>query len=64
MLFPAPMGALTQLWGATMPEAASMNGEYLIPWARVGPMKKSARDPKLGEQLWNWLEEQVKDVKD
>ena len=58
------MGALTQLWGGTMPEAASMNGEYLVPWARVGPVRKDVRDPKAGEELWKWLEEQVKDIRD
>ncbi|KAI5115497.1 hypothetical protein M0805_000110, partial [Coniferiporia weirii] len=36
ILYPAPLGALTQLWAGTMPEAATYNGKYLIPWARVG----------------------------
>ena len=27
LLHPAPMGALTQLWAGTMPEAAKYNGE-------------------------------------
>ena len=59
---PTPMGALNQLWGGTMPEAASLSGEYLVPWARVGPVQKDVRDPDVGEQLWKWLEDQVKDV--
>ena len=58
------MGALTQLWGGTMPQAASLNGGYLIPWARVGSMRKDARDPATGEKLWDWLEEQVKEISD
>lgn len=29
MLRPAPMGALTQLWAGTMPEALEHNGEVL-----------------------------------
>ena len=58
------MGALTQLWGGIVPEAASHNGQYLIPWARVGRMNKHARNPELGDQLWKWLEQQVSDVKD
>lgn len=61
-LYPTPMGALTQLWGGTMPDAASHNGGYLIPWARVGPMNKNARDPEVGQQLWKWFEEQIKDI--
>ncbi|KAH8115062.1 NAD-binding protein [Phellopilus nigrolimitatus] len=62
MCFPAPFGALTQLWGATMPETAELNGKYLIPWARLGEPRADTQDPKTGEQLWDWLEEQVKDV--
>ncbi|KAJ7038068.1 NAD-P-binding protein [Mycena alexandri] len=34
---------------------------YLIPWARVGVMRKEAADLVLGEQLWNWPEEQTKE---
>lgn len=45
-----------------MPDAASHNGGYLIPWARVGPMNKNARDPEVGQQLWKWFEEQIKDI--
>ncbi|OBZ73531.1 hypothetical protein A0H81_06417 [Grifola frondosa] len=36
VLHPAPLGALTQLWGGTMPETLAYNGKFLIPWARVG----------------------------
>jgi len=36
--------------------------QYLVPWARVGPTRKEAQDPKIGEALWEWLEEQVKDI--
>ncbi|GAA5907939.1 hypothetical protein JCM6882_001533 [Rhodosporidiobolus microsporus] len=35
-LYPPPMGALTQLWGATSPEGANFQGKYLWPWARMG----------------------------
>lgn len=55
-------GALTQLYAGTAPEAIELNGKYLVPWARVGPPRKYTRDPKLGEALWEWLEEQVKDI--
>ena len=61
---PTPMGALTQLWGGTMPEAASLSGEYLVPWARVGPVQEDARDPDVGEQLWRWLEDQVNEAQE
>jgi len=61
-LYDVSFGALTQLYAGTMPEAAGLNGKYLIPWARVGKPLEATRDPELGERLWNWLEEQVKDV--
>jgi len=61
MLSPAPMGALTQLWGGTMPEALDYNGEYLIPWARIGKCRAEVYDDQLGDRLWEYLEVQVKD---
>ncbi|GAA5907942.1 hypothetical protein JCM6882_001534 [Rhodosporidiobolus microsporus] len=36
LLHPPPMGAFTQLWGATSPEGANFQGKYLWPWARMG----------------------------
>ncbi|KZV84474.1 NAD(P)-binding protein [Exidia glandulosa HHB12029] len=36
------LGAVTQLYAATAPEAAEMNGKYLIPWARVGEPNPAA----------------------
>ncbi|KZV61496.1 NAD(P)-binding protein [Peniophora sp. CONT] len=61
ILYPSPMGAITQLWAGTAPEAVDFNGKFLIPWARVGPTPAKAQDPALGEKLWTWLEEQCKD---
>ncbi|EUC67679.1 oxidoreductase, putative, partial [Rhizoctonia solani AG-3 Rhs1AP] len=57
---PASYGALTQLWSGTMPEGETHNGQFLIPWARLGDPGQYGRDEKLGEKLWVWLEEQVK----
>ena len=56
------MGAVTQLYAGTAPEAADINGAYLVPWARVSEPLAHAKDPKEAEELWNWFEEQVKDV--
>ena len=36
--------------------------QYLIPWARVGEASSTANDPKQSAELWNWLEDQVKDI--
>ncbi|EIW52752.1 NAD-P-binding protein [Trametes versicolor FP-101664 SS1] len=62
LLFPAPMGALTQLYAGTMPQAARLGGQYLIPWAREGLAKKETDNVELGRTLWIWLEDAVKDV--
>ncbi|KAF5315257.1 hypothetical protein D9619_006956 [Psilocybe cf. subviscida] len=62
MLYPAPFGALTQLWAGTSPEGTSMNGKYLIPWARVGKANPVGEDPQLAGELWKWLDEQVADI--
>lgn len=62
LLYEVSQGALTQLYAATSPEAASLNGKYLVPWARVRPPRQETQDPQLGKALWDWLEEQVKDV--
>jgi len=61
-IYTPPMGALTQLRAGTSSEGAGFNGKYLIPWARLGPPPHGADDPISGERLWDWMEEQVKDI--
>ncbi|KZV84369.1 NAD(P)-binding protein [Exidia glandulosa HHB12029] len=56
------MGAITQLYAATSPEAADLNGKYLIPYARLGRPNPKADDVRTGTDLWKWLEEQVKEL--
>ncbi|KAJ7207900.1 NAD(P)-binding protein [Mycena pura] len=61
-LFSAPpFGALTPLWAGVSPETVDMNGKYLIPWARVGKTRPETTDPKLGTELWNFLEAETKE---
>ncbi|KAJ8590565.1 NAD(P)-binding protein [Rhizopogon salebrosus TDB-379] len=55
-------GALTQLYAGTTAEGATMNGKYFIPWARLGNPRADTQDPQQGKELWDWLEEQVKDI--
>ncbi|KAF9230157.1 hypothetical protein BU15DRAFT_91176 [Melanogaster broomeanus] len=52
-------GAITQLYAGTVPDGASLNGKYLIPWARIGTPHPDTQDPQLGKELWTWLEKQV-----
>ena len=49
--------ASTYRWAATHTCA-----QFMVPWARVGEAKKETNDPKKQEELWAWLEEQVKDL--
>ncbi|KAG2051641.1 NAD(P)-binding protein [Suillus hirtellus] len=56
------LGALTQLYAGTTAEGANLNGKYLVPWARIGNTRADAQDPQQASELWNWLEDQVKDL--
>lgn len=60
ILYPAPYGALTQLWVGTSPEAGNYNGAWFIPWARPGKIHAATRNQELGIKLWDWIEEQRK----
>ncbi len=60
MLFPAPMGALTQLWVGTSPETVDFNGKWFIPWAREGKFLGPKNEEEMGPKLWEWVEEQRK----
>ncbi|PSR73937.1 hypothetical protein PHLCEN_2v10244 [Hermanssonia centrifuga] len=62
LLYPTEQGAITQIFDGTAPEAADMNGKYLIPFARVGKARVDALDPVVGEKLWAWMERQVVDI--
>ncbi|KAJ2929759.1 hypothetical protein H1R20_g7320, partial [Candolleomyces eurysporus] len=62
LLHPTPMGALTQLWAGTTQEGATLNGKYLIPWARIGTGNPVIQDEKAGADLWKWFEDQVANI--
>ncbi|KAF8130198.1 NAD(P)-binding protein [Boletus edulis] len=55
-------GAITQLYAGTALDAATLGGQYLIPWGRIDTPRAHARDPQLNEKLWEWLEEQVAEL--
>ena len=60
-MYPAPMGAITQLYVATSPELKmSDSGRYFIPWARAGTPKKGTQDLEVALKLWDFLEEATK----
>ncbi|KAH8992672.1 NAD(P)-binding protein [Lactarius akahatsu] len=55
-------GAITSLYAGTAPAAGELNGKYLTVWARVAVPSENALDAELGKKLWEWCEEQVKDI--
>ncbi|KII95295.1 hypothetical protein PLICRDRAFT_48258 [Plicaturopsis crispa FD-325 SS-3] len=55
-------GATSTLYAGFSPEGAALNGQYIIPWARLGRARGNALDPKDGQKLWDWLDEQVSKV--
>jgi len=61
-LLKADRGALTQLYAGTAPEATELNGKYLVPFAKVGEPRSGCEDPEEGKKLWEWLDEQVRDL--
>ncbi|EJD37985.1 NAD(P)-binding protein [Auricularia subglabra TFB-10046 SS5] len=60
VMYEVDHGAITPLWAATALEAENVNGQYLVPWARVGQAAKEGYDPEVGKKLWTWLEECVR----
>ncbi|KAJ7737827.1 NAD(P)-binding protein [Mycena maculata] len=49
------MGAYTQLWGATVATAAQINGQYLVPWCKIGQADKRATNTELQEEVITYL---------
>ncbi|KAJ7645233.1 NAD(P)-binding protein [Mycena polygramma] len=58
--YPTPFGALTTLWAGTTDIGATLGGQHLIPWARVGA--NPSKNPAPEKALWMWLEEQVENI--
>jgi len=55
-------GAISPLYAGTAPAAAEINGKYLTTWARVTLPSEKALDVELQKKLWEWCEDQVKDL--
>ncbi|KAF8483435.1 NAD(P)-binding protein [Russula ochroleuca] len=60
--YPVSYGAINSLYAGTSPAASELNGKYVTAWARVTLPHQRALDTDLGKKLWEWCEEQVKDV--
>ncbi|KAK7053649.1 short-chain dehydrogenase/reductase family protein [Favolaschia claudopus] len=57
--YPTWMGPLTQLWGATAKEE-EVNGQYLVPWGKVGKASAQASDRELEDKVMAWLRDETK----
>ncbi|KAJ7679459.1 hypothetical protein DFH06DRAFT_974876 [Mycena polygramma] len=59
LLYPAPMGAYAQLWGGTVATPARINGEYLVPWGKVGRADTRTANQKLEDEVIAYIREQL-----
>jgi len=57
---PVEVGAITQLFAATSPEAAELSGKYLIPQAQVGKPSVLSQNEELAKKMWDWCEQELK----
>jgi len=57
-LWDVSYGPLTGLYAGVSPQTVDYNGSWFIPWARLGEPADGAKDPVLGQKLWDWIEEQ------
>jgi len=60
--YPVSYGAITSLYAGTAPAASELNGKYLTAWARVTLPDKKALNLELENKLWEWCEDQVKNI--
>ncbi|KAJ6462604.1 NAD(P)-binding protein [Mycena sanguinolenta] len=54
------LGAYTQLWGATVADGDAINGQYLVPWGKIGKADARAADKTLQNEVINYVKEQTK----
>lgn len=53
-------GAITSLYAASAEETENANGKYFVAFARPAEVSEKCLEPRVGEELWKWFEEQVK----
>ncbi|KAF8167072.1 NAD-binding protein [Mycena galopus ATCC 62051] len=62
--YPAPMGAYTQLWGATIASPEEITGKYLVPWGKIGKADARASNRKLENGVIAYIREQTREFED
>lgn len=78
LIYGASLGALTQLRAWTDPEGTAWRVmdrfvtacgkvidvlQYLKPWGRLGEAHANTYDKVLGEELWEYMDEQVQGIR-
>lgn len=56
-------GAYNTCWAATSARANIVNGEVYVPVGERGEHTKESSDRELGERLWEWTQEELKEYK-
>jgi len=59
---PGAHGAINSLYAGTAPAAGDLNGKYITAWARPTLPHPNAVNPDTEKKLWDWCEDQVKDL--
>ncbi|KAF8480432.1 NAD(P)-binding protein [Russula ochroleuca] len=57
-----PHGAITPLYAGTTTIAGDFNGKYLTAWTRLSLPHPKALNRDTEKKLWDWCDEQVKDI--
>ncbi|KIJ34238.1 hypothetical protein M422DRAFT_263732 [Sphaerobolus stellatus SS14] len=57
---PTPMGALTQLYAGTMPEAGNVPGGYFILWARLAEQQPRFKNEELQKKFKEWVDTELR----
>lgn len=60
ILHPIQKGCINQLYAATAPETANLNGAYFGPWARLSRPAFKVYDEGAQDDLYEWLEDHAK----
>jgi retinol dehydrogenase 12 len=59
-MYPAPFGAITQLYAGTSPDLTTADsGKYFMPWARPGFPLEGMQDLDLAMKLWDFLDKET-----
>ncbi|ORY88554.1 NAD(P)-binding protein [Leucosporidium creatinivorum] len=59
ILFPSPMGAYNSLYAAVVAPPEEINGQYIIPWTRIGNASAQSKSVETQEEVRQWMEKEL-----